>query len=65
MLGKGAFRAVSFSRSEPRRQNAVVLGGSNSKKGLLDCIAFSISPLVGPGINARVQQTFGGVGESL
>ncbi len=42
MLGKGAFRAVSFSRREPRRQNAVVLGGSNSKKGLLDCIAFSI-----------------------
>jgi hypothetical protein len=41
-----------------------VLGGSNSKKGLLDCIAFSVSP-VGPGINARVQQTFGGVGESL
>jgi len=64
MLGKGAFQAVSFSRSEPRRQNAVVLGGSNSKKGLLDCIAFSV-PLVGPGINARVQRTFGGLGESL
>ena len=46
MLGKGVFGAVTFSRSEPRRQNAVVLGGSNSKKGLLDCIAFSIPPLV-------------------
>lgn len=31
MFGKGEFRALSFSRNDPRRQKSLTLGGSNKR----------------------------------